>query len=237
MANPQPPAWTAIPSTPNEWPLARPAPSKTAFATFLEHDLGITDPSRQSGLWSAIAFSAQWLLADAFKRPDNKTLRRRLTQLEGHANKLLQALTEPADGPSPSSTPSPSAEVDFWLWRLLSNAETPSSNELADTQTQLKQFKQLIENSKAALKETSTGRRKDETLWTWVYHLTPLWTLYSDLPVTVDYHQGKPVTPYTVFMHKAVQMLDPERDSKLASVLDRYRTLQNRPKNSPNITE
>ena len=235
MANPQPPAWTTSPATPNEWPLASPSPSKVAFATFLERDLGITDPSRQSGLWSAITFSAQWLLADAFKRPDNKTLRRRLTQLEGHADKLLQALTEPADDSQPSSAPSASPDVDFWLWRLLSASEPHATNALADTQ--LQQFKRLIESSKAALKETPTGRRKDETLWTWVYHLTPLWTLYSDLPVTVDYHQGKPVTPYTVFMHKAVQMLDPERDSKLASVLDRYRTQQNRPKNSPNTTE
>ena len=54
--------------------------------------------------------------------------------------------------------------------------------------------------------------------------------LYIELPVTVDYHQGKHVTRYTVFMYKAVQMLDPVRDSKLSSVLDRYRTLHNRPK-------
>lgn len=231
------PSWTDLPATPSEWPLQSPAPSKPDFAEFLVREFGITNPDIQSGLWSAIAFSAQWLLVDTFQRPDAKTLRRRLSQIEGCTDKLLEALTEPTDGLPRSSAPQQSPDLDFWLWRLLSDAEPYPVNTPRSTKLQLQQFKQLIETAKTNLSEAGTGRRKDETLWTWVEHLSPIWALYTNRPLTVDYHEGAPITPYTIFMHHAVRMLDPARESKLPSALDRYRTQQNRAKIVSNIPE
>ncbi|WP_291196756.1 hypothetical protein [Hyphomonas sp.] len=232
------PAWTDRPATPQEWPLARPAPSKAAFADFLTRDLAITNPSVQSGLWSAIAFSAQWLLIDELKRPDTKTLRRRLSQIEAQTDKLLETLTPPADALQQAAGPPPADDVETWLWRLLRGAEPHSADAvIANTQIQLHQLKALIAKTQATLAASGGGRRKDETLWTWVEHLSPIWALYSNRPITVDYHEGAPITPYAVFMHHAVRMLDPEREPKLPSILDRYRTQQNRAKSLPDIPE
>jgi hypothetical protein len=235
--NPAPQNWTEIPVTSYDWPLDRPPPSKAAFAEFLTSEFGITDPQTQSGLWHAIAFSAQWLIADEFKRPDNKALRQRMKQIEGYTDKLLEALTEPSGGPQGQGAPSEPGDVDYWLWRLLINSEPSAERKLHATRQHLIEFKRLLDASQVNLSAGGTGRRKDETLWTWVEHLSPIWEVYANRPVTVDYHEGAPITPYTIFMHHAVRVLDPERESKLPSVLDRYRTRQNRSKNRSTSSE
>lgn len=234
---PTPQNWTQVPVRSSDWPLDRPAPSKADFAEFLISKLGITDPDTQSGLWHALAFSAQWLIADPFKRPDNKAIRQRMKQIEGYAQKLLEALSEPSGGPQGQGAPSEPGEVDYWLWRLLINSEPSAELKLHAARQNLSEFRRLLDLSEVKLSAGGTGRRKDETLWTWAEHLSPIWALYSNRPLTVDYHEGAPITPYTIFMHHAVRLLDPERESKLPSVLDRYRTQQNRSKNRPTSSE
>lgn len=227
--------WLNTPINPQDWPLASAPPDKRSFIDFLEQELDIHDFDRQRSLWDAIAFSSSWLLLDEIDRPDNRKVRRRLVQLKKHTDELLIAMSAtPDEEHSRKAPPSRYQKVDSWIVRKLEARRAPqSAKELEGIRSNLKLLKLILKQSEDSLRHSHAGRRKDEILWTWVEHLQPIWSLTTQRPATVDHHDGEPVTPYAMFMHRAIAMLDPERASRLESILVRHRTQQNRTESGP----
>ena len=228
-------AWLNTPIDPKDWPLEGEPPDKRGFIDFLEQELGMHDFDCQKGLWNAVTFSSSWLLVDEIRRPDNRKIRRRLGQLKKHIDELLVAIsTEPGQERSCRSPTSQHEDVDRWIVRKLEATEAAQGAKgIEEARSTLKRLKCFLEQSEDSLNHSRAGRRKDEILWTWVKHLQPIWSLTTGLPSKVDHHDGEPVTPYAMFMHRAIAMLDPERASRLESVLVRHRTQQNRTESGP----